>query len=160
MAMAKNPKRVAAGRKAWAKKTASQKAAAIRRLKGGARAAKSGKGTRSRGAGRMAKGNSKRQGIASWATSWVQLILSLANPIIRAGEAYDRYGDGQKLNGWLRFMVKDYTGAAFDEDWRYINWDAKRMIRGYAPPLAGYAIKKTTMMMMKGNKLSLIPKLR
>lgn len=103
----------------------------------------------------------KRPGLGSWFGSMVQLGLTFANPVIRIGDAMKHYTTlGDRANLWARYMIQDYLGCSFDKDWNYQGFEAKNMIRGYSGPIAGYAFKKATGYMLKGNKISLIPRLR
>lgn len=111
----------------------------------------------------MAKGKKngvRRQGIVSWGINVITLLIALANPIARVAEATQR-PKGDKWPFLARAFCYDYAGfypkigAEGDN-----SFDAKRMIRGYAPIAAAYGFKKGMTMITKTAKIqSLIPRL-
>jgi hypothetical protein len=130
----KSAKRVAAGKRAWA---------------------------RSRGQNMRKKNRNNKQGIASWLTSVIALGMGLANPVIRIIDA-SKGPPGKKLAYWFNLMMNDYTGyniaiAGLGGD---NTVDVKRMIRGYAGIGGGIVFKKSTTYLVKVAKVkSLIPRL-
>lgn len=159
--MTKNPKRVAAGKKAWAKKSQAEKAKVVRRLKGsgGGKPSKPKRLSGGRTAKAMTKSKDKRQGVGQWLANWIQVATVVANPMARLYEAAN-YQPGYKVTKFFRSMASDYMGVNLDANLNYVDFDWRRMIRGYGPPAAGYAFKKTTSYFLKNNRVSLIPKLR
>ena len=104
----------------------------------------------------MAKKNgNNKQGIVSWATSVIALLIGLSNPLMRVSEAWGR-PKGQKWVYLRDAMTQDYTGFYIQDN----SFEAKRMIRGYAPIVAAITFKKATGYLAKTAKIkSLIPRL-
>ena len=155
----KNPNRVKAGKKAWAKKSAAEKARATNRLTGGKTTKKSGgKGGKKGGQRMAAKKTRKRskQGFVSWAQNMITLGIASSNVIARIAESAARSDD--KMQYFMRTMIQDHTGLGIDENLQYVDFDAKRMVRGYAPMAGAYAFKKVSSQVLKTVKIqSLIP---
>jgi len=151
--MAKSKKPASAKQKAWRAKFASMYGGKKSRSTGGSHTTK-GKGN----------GNGKRkQGITSWATSVVALIIGFGDVIARGTEAAAKpAAEKDRLGYFVRTLINDYTGLRFtDAKWTYDGWDPKAMIRGYAPIGAGIAFKKSTSYLVKTAKIqSIIPALR
>ena len=107
-------------------------------------------------------GNGKKQGIVSWATSVIALIIALANPVARISEAYHMPKGivGGKLGHLARTLTSDYTGMQFKPDWTYVGWIPSGMARGYAPLATAVAFKKSTTYLAKIAPIkSLIPRI-
>ena len=102
-------------------------------------------------------GNNKKQGIVSWATSVMSLLIGFSNIAARVQETLARpAGYGSKWAFFGERMMMDYAG--FDSLDNTFN--AKRMIRGYAPIAAAIAFKKGTSYLAKTAPIkSLIPRL-
>ena len=152
-----------AKKKFSAKQIAAQKkfaaAAKAGTLKKGSKLkAKSGGKGGKKGGQRMAKAKRKRskQGFVSWAQNMITLGIASSNVIARIAESAARSDD--KLQYFMRTMIQDHTGMGIDENLQYVDFDAKRMVRGYAPMAGAYAFKKVSSQVLKTVKIqSLIP---
>lgn len=106
----------------------------------------------------------KRQGIVSWLSNWIALAMVLGNPVSRMISA-SKVTPGNRFNQFLSTMMADYTGYVpnilpYDpEGMPRGSWDAKRMIRGYAPIAGAYAFKKGMSFATRNLRVSLIPRL-
>ncbi len=110
---------------------------------------------RAQGGGRAGSRRSGKQSLGSWLTSGIALAIGFSNVIVRATEA-SKVGPGDKWKYFMGAMMQDYIGFEPSNN----SFDARRMIRGYAPIVAGYAFKKGTSMLLKTAKLkTLIPRL-
>lgn len=118
------------------------------------------KGSRSgsSGGGKVSKKGNGKQGIVSWLTSVIAIGIGLSNVFVRAADAM---GPGKDMYGspWKAFnvyMLKDYAGYDPIDG----SFNARRMIRGYAPIVGAVAFKKGTSYLVKTAKLrSLIPRI-
>jgi len=134
------------------------------------------KASRSRTGGSVAKrnGNGKRQGLVSWMTSAIALLIGFADPIMRAKEAMsDNIATGSKFQWFADALMGDYTGYCpgfYSEStgagtmavtgWYPNTFEARRLIRGYAPIAGAVAFKKGTSYLTKTARLtSLIPRI-
>lgn len=157
MAKVKNPNRVKAGKKAWAKKSAASKAKSVRVLKGAnPKTGGSNKGGK-KGGSTVAKKKRTRskQGVVSWAVNMVTLGIAGSNVLTRIAESLQK---DNKMEYFARRMIMDHTGADFGPGMEYMGWDMKNMIRGYAPMAGAYAFKTGMTHVLKKVKIqSLIP---
>lgn len=123
------------------------------------------KGTKSKGSTSQSRGvnmtskkngnGNGKQGIVSWVTSVIALVIGLSNVFTRINDARTS-GSTDKLGLFGRYMVADYAGY----DVNAKKWDWHYMIRGYAPIAGGIAFKKGTSILAKTAKIkSLIPRL-
>jgi len=160
--MAKDPNRVKAGKRAWAKKSPAQKASIIARLKHGKKKSRH-SGSSTRGSAGMANKSRQGQGLGSWASSVLAWIVALSNPIVRIGQSM-KENPNNPLGTFAFYMVKDYTGAevpALYGGASTVAWKWENLIRGYAPIAGAVGIKKGYSYMQKIAPIkSLIPNLR
>lgn len=153
--MTKNPKRVAAGKKAWAKLSSAAKAARLRAL--GVHKKRSSPGGYKMAAKNKNGNGQGKQGIVSWITSVIALAMGLSNVLQRVSDAVKHATPGTKFAAFGEWMVSDYTGYSMSAK----NFKAERMIRGWAPVMGGIAFKKGTSYLVKTARVrSLIPALR
>ena len=166
--MAKKKKKSKSKRKFSAKQIAAQKKFAARAKAGTLRkgsklkasSSKGGKKGGSKGGRNVAKKKRKKskQGVVSWLVNVASLAIVAANPIMRVFDA-QKFFEGDVLKGWLHFMARDYAGVYLDKTtMEYVDFDAKRMIRGWGTVAAGVAFKKGMSYATKSIKIqSLIP---
>jgi len=157
----KSAKRVAAGKRAWAKLSANEKAKRIRALTGRAPAGKSSSSGGNRVANNKNNNRQKKQGIASWATSIMALIIGFSSDAARAIEA-SYAPKGSRMARFAELEFSDYLGyypafTGIDGD---PHWVPKNLVRGWGSKGAGIAFKKSASYLVKVAPVkSLIPRL-
>ena len=105
----------------------------------------------------MAKGNGngKKQGLVSWLTSVIATLIAVS-PVIEAGVWASKVGPGDKWNAFSTMLIENYTGYNMTTK----GFNAKAMVRGYAPLIAAVAFKKATSYLVKIAPVkSLIPRI-
>jgi len=159
--LAKNPNRVAAGRRVWARKSPAEKAEAIARLKGTS-SSKPKKSTpsNSRGSGgNVAKKKRKRakQSPVTWARNVIAVGIGLGVPV---AAAWKQAGSGSLPDKMGRFgdaMISYYTGLNPRNNWQF---DANRLAVGVGSAAGALVFHKASGMIVQKVKIpSLLPKL-
>ena len=154
-------------RKFSAKQIAAQKKFAARAKAGTLRKgsklkasspSKGGKGG-SKGGRKMAKKKRKKskQGIVSWLVNVTSLAIVASNPVMRIIEAMGK-AEGNKWGHFYRAMASDYGGIGIDLEGNYVDFDVKRMARGWGTVAVGVGFKKVMSKATQSIKIqSLIP---
>ena len=149
-------KQIAAQKKfaAAAKAGTLRKGSKLKSKSGGSKKGKIGGNKGGRKVAKKKRTKSK-QGVVSWAVNLLTLGIASSNVLTRISEAWGR-ADG--LEWFARTMLSDHAGLIMGPGMTYEGFEAKRMIRGYAPMAGAYAFKTGMGVVLKKVKIqSLIP---